>query len=135
MRSKRLRHVIQVNLTSGCGPACVAIVARTSYSEAVKAMFGDRAVCRSKYPKLKIALTQLKVRHASRAKRVTTWTKIDSTSIVACGKRRNKHGEVEWHWVVYEPSSDIVYDPLKARPVARRAIRRRPFSYLAVGPK
>jgi hypothetical protein len=57
---------------------------------------------------------------------------IDRLSIVACRKRQN----CSWHFVVWEPRTRRVFDPMKTEPVALPVSslnhRYRPFSRLSI---
>lgn len=132
-----MRHVRQTNKSSGCGPACVAIVANVAEMDALKVMFPDGRTrgLRSFWPDLRRALAHFSVKHAERPLRKTKWERIKQVSIVGCGRRLNRAGEREWHWVVYEPTAELVYDPLHSQPVPLKSVRRQPFSYLPVEPK
>lgn len=130
--SRALRHVRQANLSTGCGPACVAIVARCSYATAVRAMFPDgrRTNLLSSWGDIRLTLDALGIRYAARAVPCTRWDRIPSVAIVGCGRRPGNL----WHWVVYDPERRLVHDPLRSAGVSSARIRRKPFSYLAIEP-
>ncbi len=139
MANGQLIHVRQTNKSSGCGPACLAMLAFTTEDAAIEALF-DAPQARSQHtwwPNLKRGLAALNVQAAHRAKRVATWSRIETPAIVACGLRLSADGDRHWHWVVFVPDADggLVYDPLRDGPVRPSQIRRQPFSYLQVTPK
>ncbi|MFT4252555.1 MAG: cysteine peptidase family C39 domain-containing protein [Caulobacter sp.] len=139
MANGELRHVRQTNRSSGCGPACLAMVANTTESAAIEVLF-EASQTRSLHtwwPDLKRGLKALKVRASGRAKRVAVWSRIETPAIVACGRNLDREGEANWHWVVFMPDANggLVYDPLREGPVPTSRIRRKPFSYLEVTPK
>jgi hypothetical protein len=82
------------------------------------------------WPDIRRALRALNVPHSERAKRCTSWEAIPATAIVGCGRRPGNF----WHWVVYDPGRGKVHDPLLAKPVSLRKVRRKPFSYLVIEP-
>ena len=133
MAHRELTHVPQSTTTS-CGPASVAIIARCSEAEAIRAIFGDdhEGDFKTLYPDVKKGFDSLGIKYAKRAKRVASWAKIRSVSIVACSRLQNR----SFHFVVFDPTrgGGLVYDPWHkaARPLSR--VRRRPFSYLEVRP-
>jgi len=112
--------VQQANRSSGCGPACLAMVAHVEYADAVQAIFGD---VRTRglwtfWPDIRRGLRALGVDFAPRVHRHRSWSGITGLSIVKCGV--NDDGT--WHWVVYDarrvPSGQLglVYDPLRKAP-------------------
>ena len=139
MANGELTHVRQTNRSSGCGPACLAMVANKTEGAAIEAVFGA-SPARSLWtlwPDIKQGLSVLDVRASKRAKRVAAWSRIKTPAIVACGKSVGGDGLPSWHWVVFMPDADggLVYDPLREGPVPTSRIRRTPFSYLEVTPK
>ena len=133
MAHRELTHVPQSTTTS-CGPASVAIIARCSEAEAIRAIFGDnhKGNFKTLYSDVKRGFDNLGIRYAMRAKRVASWSRIKSVSIVACSRLQDE----SFHFVIFDPTKGdgLVYDPWHktARPLAR--VRRRPFSYLEVKP-
>ncbi len=125
-----MRHVRQTNRSSGCGPACIAMIANVDEQAAQLAMFPDCRTrsFRSQWGDIKAALDRLSAPHEPRAKPAASWTAIRKLSIVACGLDKDEN----WHWVVFDPEKQLVYDPLKEEAVAPSRVRRKPFSYLAV---
>lgn len=133
----RFNHVKQEH-ASGCGPACVAIFTGVTYDQARQAMWGDRTrKLYSEYHELRPTLLKLKAKPAPRAVRSTSLVRVAEPSIVACKWRERKVGEPVWHWIVYDPCTGHIYDPLKRLPLLlteSRDERYAPFSRLAVRP-
>jgi hypothetical protein len=131
-----LRHVRQENESSGCGPACVAIIADVSYRRAREAMFGDRIrALRSYYPDLREALLKLDAKAIAMPVRATRFDQADQVSIF--GVKRTHDGK-RWHWVVYDPFTARLYDPMLPKPLPFTEslnVRYRPFSRQAVQPR
>lgn len=127
-----IRHLCQTNRTSGCGPACVAMVAGVAEQEAIQAMFGDARTTNlwSRWTHLQRALRGLGVRIGYRPHRTIAWAEVPSLSIVGIGKR-SRPDQIA-HWVVYDPASGTLYDPLRAEPVPIGRMRRRPLAYLQI---
>jgi hypothetical protein len=126
-RMRRLRHQQQKHGTN-CGPTCVAILGRTSQERASLAMFGeirDRNLY-SWWPQIKRGLKEFGIRCERRARAVSKWQSIRSTSIVSVSN--------DDHWVVYSKEDGVVYDPMKPNPVPIGKFRKKPFSYLPVRP-
>lgn len=132
----RFRLVQQKNRSSGCGPACVAMVARVSYDRARRAMFDDdrETSLWSEYPDLRRALKALGCRAASRGVRSTSFEQASEPSIFACKWREKSDSR---HWVLYDPRSRRIYDPARPRPIPLTpAVNRRyrPHSRMTVHP-
>jgi hypothetical protein len=127
-----IRHLRQTNRTSGCGPACVAMVADVAEQEAIQAMFGDFRSTNlwSRWTHLQRALRGLGVRIGSRPYRTLTWAEVPSLSIVGIGKRSRPDRIA--HWVVYDPASGTLYDPLRPAPISISRMRRQPLAYLRI---
>lgn len=131
-----MRHQQQINRSTGCGVACIAMLAGVTQEYAAQVMFGDnRRNLRSHWPDLRRALKELSILHADRPLRKTRWDAIDKISLVACGLRLKPDGTREWHWVIFDPKNGLVYDPFRNHPISFKSLRRRPFSYLPVEPK
>jgi hypothetical protein len=132
--TRKVRLVTQPNRNSGCGPACVAMVSRVSFEDAVLAMWGKprRRGFQCTYDDIKRALSVLSVSPAPRALRCTSFSRLTELSIVGCQRRRNGG----WHCVVFDPERQRLLDPLKSKrvrkPVAELDRLYRPFSRLAV---
>jgi hypothetical protein len=132
-----IRFVGQENRSSGCGPACVAMIAGTTYERALAVMFldGRKTKPRSRYADLKHALAALNASTDPRAVRCASFGSADALSIFAC---KWEDGTGNWHWVVYDPTSRCLYDPNRDGPIPLTdAIDRRyrPYSRLAVRPR
>jgi hypothetical protein len=132
-----LPHIQQTNRSSGCGPACVAMLARSTEEEAIEAIFGEPRTrsLGTEWYELKQGLEALGVCFASRAKRVTDLSRISSVAIIGCSKRTDKRGAPQWHWIVFDGRAQRIHDPLQATPILLSEFRRKPFSYLTVIPK
>lgn len=140
MANGELTHIGQSNRTTGCGPACVAILSGCSEADAIKAIFGEvrSTKLRTEWRHLKKGLRALGVEIRGPARRVAAWSTIPSTAIVGCGKRLTGDGDEIWHWVVYQPDGrggGLVYDPAHDAPSVPTARNRKPFSYLPVTPR
>jgi hypothetical protein len=131
----RFCHVKQEN-ASGCGPACVAILTGATYKHAKETMWGDRTRnLYSEYHHLRTTLTKLKAWPAPRAVRSTSFERVRELSIFACKLRKGRDGKNKFHWVVYDPHTGHIYDPLRAAPLPltkRREEQYKPFSRLSV---
>lgn len=135
-----MQFVRQENRSSGCGPACIAMLASrrrgsrisSPYHNAVEIIFGaarSRALHTS-WRDLRRALRQLNISQAAKVKRCYDWNKIGCIAIVKCKVRKN--GE-NWHWVILDGRSDVIlYDPLKDKPGPIPSRYGPPFSYLEV---
>lgn len=141
MAIHRLKHMMQSNRSSGCGPACLAIVSGRSEDEAIKAIFGDgrSKELRTYWPDLNRGLMGLGVSVNGRARRAGSWKSIKSTAIVACGRIKGAtRSKDKWHWVVFQPNESggpgLIYDPLRSDPYEPDGRTRKPFSYLPVTP-
>lgn len=133
----KLRFVRQEeNLSSGCGPACVAMVTGVSWRRAAQTMWpGKTRGYASEYKDIKRTLTKLGANFAPKATKITSFGQIKTLSIVAC-KWREVRDEHHWHWIVFNPKSGFVFDPL-AKGSAKLGLEKldtkyRPFSALVV---
>ena len=101
---------------TGCGIACVAMIAGVSYEDAKAAVFSKsfrKKVFYTSGPDLRRGLERfgLTLRPAARARRFESWRRLESTSIVAVEQTpRNK---AHWHWVVFvnDGTRRYVLDP------------------------
>ena len=140
MAVRKLKHIRQ-SLSTSCGPACLAILARETESEAIKAIFAGRDPSegmRTRWPQLRRGMSKLRLRFEDPVRRVSDWSRIPETAIVGCGKRKDPKGRDIWHWVVYQSDgngSGLVYDPERAVPYVPNGRHRKPFSYLPVVPR
>ena len=126
-----LRHQRQ-RFPTGCGPACIAMIARTTQLQACKVIFGEtrRRSYFTDWADVKRALKLLRVQTGPRAYKVTDWDSIQSLSLVGCSRL----ADGTWHLVVCSPKERLIYDPWRPRPVPLARMRRKPFSYLSVRP-
>lgn len=121
-RPPELKMIKQLNRSSGCGPACVAMVSGVSYEEAVFAIFGEHRTRSlwTDYCDLRRGLRKLNEPHARQRRFHRQWETISGISIVKCDlKRTNK-----WHWVVYDSRTGLLFDPLKDHATTPRRKRR-----------
>jgi len=133
--ARPLTHIRQSNRTSGCGPACVAMAAGVTEAEAIIAMFGwDRRVSLwTSWKRLRRGLRAFGVEEDSEKTKIKGWREIPTLSVVAMGKGTSSKGSVA-HWVIYDPESNLVYDPAKEAPVVPTSLRRKPLAYLRFTP-
>lgn len=139
MAVRKLKHIKQTNGATGCGPACLAMVARKSEMRAIVAIFGEKRTkkLRTKWPQLRKGLSALGVAFQGPPRRVAAWDRIPGTAIVGCGKRKDADGDDIWHWVVYQREGQglgLVYDPAHDAPYVPTGRNRKPFSFLPVTP-
>lgn len=129
----RVRHVVQSNRTSGCGPAVIATAAGVSEAEAIRALFGQDQTHSlwTDWGDLRRALGMLGIELTARVRRVQTWSAVRDLAIVGVGKAGQARGSAV-HWVIYDPAAELIYDPGKAEPVAASDTRRPPLSYLSI---
>lgn len=113
--SIEMKRIIQEDST-GCGLACVAMIANLTYSEIKKEAIENSIVQsgRSFYTTsndLIRLLSALNIQ-AKKGRIVRKWESIKSLSIVAINFREKSN---TWHWVVYVPDTKIGYvlDPNK----------------------
>lgn len=137
MADRQLTHVQQSNRSTGCGPACLAILSGRTEAEAIMAIFGEARTrsLRTEWPQLKHGLAVLGVKFNGPALRTAAWSSIKGLAIVGCGKKKLSNGDEVWHWVVYDPcgeGSGLIYDPARATPHAPTRRTAKPFSYLSI---
>ena|ERR1700731_4242164 len=120
-KTNRLRHLKQ-KYDEGCGPTCVAMVAGVSEEDVIRAVFGKDYDDDGTFwwPDVRMALRKLSVRCAPQATKIRYWHNIKHLSIVGCWE----------HYVVYDPATRLVYDPLRDGPSLRS--RLKPLSSLAI---
>jgi hypothetical protein len=120
---------------TGCGIACVAMVAASSYARAKRAIFMNRKPKKwyTFWPQLRRGMDHLGVEYEDRALRTTKLETIKRTAIVGVG---GGPCTPDSHWVVYDPRSGLVYDPCKKYKSPRKASefgkQERIYSYLYV---
>src|SRR5256885_7200462 len=97
----------QQKLSSNCGPACVAILARTTQDRAYRAMFG-RAKKRLflQLADIRGALKRLHLPFGKRDTHVSRRQSVPTTVIVS--RCRGTKGD---HVVVFSPDEGLIYDP------------------------
>ena len=119
--------------TTGCGIACLAMVAGSSYARAKQAIFKSRKPQKwyTFWPQLRRGMDQLGVIYEDRALRTSKLNKIKKRAIVGVGGGPRTPDS---HWVVYDPQSGLVYDPSKKYSSPRQASKfKKPiYSYLYV---
>ena len=115
---------MQENRSSGCGVACIAMLARTTYEHTRNTIFPEQEndLYIGDWPDMRTYLRKMGVSHA----RKLCGRPFGKTLIVLRGK--------VGHYVVYDPQKKLIYDPLKERAVPCSQIRRHPISYLKCCP-
>lgn len=105
---------------------------RGAYLKAVELIFGPGKidVLYTHWHHLRKALDDLDIAYADRIHRHRSWEAITTLSIVKCGRMGpNKN---VWHWVVYDGSNNLLYDPAKDAPVTPNSRMRKPRSHLPI---
>lgn len=134
-RLSAFRLVMQEDDT-GCGVACVAMLAGVSYAEAKRIVFGDRPrkqVFFMNSEDMRRALDGVGVglgpmKHV----RVGAKFKPDGDALVLVNvDPASTLADDNNHWILYRHGERRFYDPLKARPIGRP--KRRIRLYLMVG--
>lgn len=122
----RFVHVQQSKAT-GCGIACLAIVAGTSLERAAAILFGETipSVTRTHWTDMRKGLKAAGFEGIGNPRRVSDWNNIHGVALVAVSRSKEN-----WHWVIYDGFDGLVYDPLKEEPVQAKKSRRRLVSYL-----
>jgi hypothetical protein len=141
-KMKALQHVAQENRSSGCGVACIAMLARTTYEHTRNTIFPEQEndLYIGDWPDMRTYLRKMGVSHAPKALRAPIWENFNCFAIVWCmsdaeerGSPVGHRGKVG-HYVVYDPQKKWIYDLLKERAVPCSQIRRHPISYLKCCP-
>ena len=129
-----VRRILQQDNT-GCGLACVAMVAGTTYAK-VKAAAIRLGIASKGKPCYTVANDLARLmrefgKQSSKEKMISRWQTFKHPSIVAINLNP-KNGN--WHWVVYVPGADggHVFDPKKSIKTVKRTdfSRMRPRSYI-----
>jgi hypothetical protein len=131
-----LKHVKQKDPNSGCGIACIAMLARISYDDARVTIFGDQNenLYLWEWSTMRDALQKNGVWSDKKARRAFNWQHLKNAFLIVW-YRFHPDDEVG-HYVVYDPIRRVIHDPLKDTAVPVSRIRRRhPVSYLMVEPK
>ncbi|MGH6852096.1 MAG: hypothetical protein ACREDJ_02645 [Methylocella sp.] len=132
----QLNHIKQENRSSGCGIACIAMVARTNYDVVRKKIFGDQE--KDLYlwwSDIRDALKGYGIGSDERARRVNDWQRVSQINVFSIVWCRWNSSDTIGHYVVWDPISRKVHDPLRNSAVDYSRIRRHPVSYLLVKPK
>jgi hypothetical protein len=137
----KVRFVPQENKSSGCGPACIAMLIgkrlasspSQSYAKAIEIIFKGhpRRDLYTEWGDLQSALDHLGINYAGRIHRHRSWNAIKTLSIVKCGKSGDSGNY--WHWVIYDGRNGLLYDPLKTEPTKPDGRTRKPRSHLPIG--
>lgn len=133
----KIKRVIQEDST-GCGIACVAMVAGISYAEAKQLTVNNKILKKSVknfYTTTKDLVNILKSIgiEPSKGRKVRYWSSINNISIVAINFLETTD---TWHWVVFIPDADTGYvlDPSKRIKAEKRIdfSRMRLRSYIPI---
>lgn len=133
----KIKRVIQQDST-GCGIACIAMVAGISYSEAKRITLNNRILKKSVknfYTTTKDLVNILNSIgiESSKGRKVRYWSSINTISIVGINYLETTN---TWHWVVFIPNEDngYVLDPSKKVKTENRKdfSRMRLRSYLPI---
>lgn len=127
---------IQQKHRTGCGVACVAMIAGKSYSSVMKnaqLILGWEKSKRTFYTDssdLTKLLHSFSIK-SEKCRAVRKWSSISETAIVAIN--HNERTNI-WHWVVYHREADTSYvlDPQSKREVRKDFSRMRLRSYIPV---
>lgn len=121
-----MKRVKQKDRT-GCGIACVAMLANKTYSQVKKKMKsldcfkGHRKnVFLTDYPDLKKALKAYKIK-SSKVCNKKSWKSTRKNAIVAINYNKKRD---EWHWVVYDKKKECVIDPRTKKPYRKTSDKR-----------
>lgn len=129
----KIHHICQENKSSGCGPACIAMIVGRDYDEVREIMFPSQTRgLWTGYADLRKALVKFGAKPIGKAVRAARFEAADEICIFAVKKSSDKE---RWHWVVYDPTARLVYDPLLSAPLhfeEKLNKRYRPFSRQAV---
>ncbi len=127
-----IRLVQQGNKSSGCGPACIAMLSGKTYEQAVTIIFGDSRSrdLYTNWSDLRSAMIELDIGYSNRIHRQRSWEGIKTLSIVKCGSMGEKGDD--WHWVIYDGTTGLLYDPLKKAPTRPDGKFRAPRSHLPI---
>lgn len=122
----RFAH-IQQSTATGCGTACLAIVAGISLEMAAAILFGENtsSVTRTHWGQMRKGLKAAGFESIGNPRRVSDWNSIHGVALVAVSRSKEN-----WHWVIYDGFDGLVYDPLKGEPVLAKKSRRKLVSYL-----
>jgi hypothetical protein len=106
------------------------MIARISLKEAEAALFNDGRTRRQRtfYKDMRRGLAAQKVKYADRVQRHRSWREIKDISLVKCGLNEDN----EWHWVVYDGTCGMMYDPLAKMPRKPDGRSRRVSSHLPI---
>jgi hypothetical protein len=114
MAERKLRHVRQSNRSSGCGPACLAILGRTTQSVAIRAIWGKdkKNDLLTDWPEIKRGLKELGLSYGDRKRGVASLGTLTGVSIVCV-----QVADEFWHWIVNDARFGLVYDPQVGAPL------------------
>lgn len=133
----KIKRVIQVDST-GCGIACIAMVAGISYAEAKQITLNNEILKKSVknfYTTTKDLVNVLNSIgiESSKGRKVRYWSSINTISIVGINFLETTD---TWHWVLFIPNEDTGYvlDPSKRVKTEKRTdfSRMRLRSYIPI---
>ncbi len=111
-----MKTIIQQEI-SGCGFACVAMLADTSYEEVKKkanslGIFSEDENLWSDTGYVRRLLEEYKIKASSIEVPFSTWEALPSLALLSI-KYHIEKGRPFWHWTVFQRSGteEIVYDP------------------------
>lgn len=129
------RYVKQKDKT-GCGYACVAMLTNPpqSYEKIKRAHVGRRTTgLHTDNKEIKILLKEHGVEYEGRFRSVRgrAWSEISYLALVGCGFTKRTGN---WHWIIFDGRSGLLYDPLSARhkPFQPDGRNRKPFIALKI---
>ena len=106
--------------TTGCGIACVAVLAKTSYQEAknLAESLGIRATDQELWSDtnyVRTLLDSFNIVADEKERDFLSWEKLPNLALPAI-KHRITNGKTSWHWVVFwrSPSGPVVLDSKKS---------------------
>jgi ABC-type bacteriocin/lantibiotic exporter with double-glycine peptidase domain len=102
---------------SGCGFACVAMLAGTSYDEMQKkanslGIFSEDKKLWSETGYVRLLLKEFKINASTTESPFVIWDKLPELALLAI-KYRIENGQPFWHWTVFERKGNVqvVHDP------------------------
>lgn len=135
--TKIQREHVQQRQPDDCGICAVATAAYCSYERALAAVFPDadtypgknvvRLTWATRAGDIRAGLTRLGKDTGCRIVNVVRWEQITKDSIVAIGFR-----STEFHWVFYDHTTMMVYDPKLTEPLHMAEYFYLPSAYIPI---